>query len=61
MKLIEGVFETRIGEKVVLDDVQFGFRSGKSTDAMFVMRQMAAEKLGNKGKKLWIGTSQCGD
>lgn len=60
MKLIEGVFETRIGEKVVFYDVQFGFRSVKSTDATFVMRQMA-EKLGNKGKKLWIGSSQCDD
>ena len=41
LKVIEHVFETRIREKVVADDMQFGFRPGKgTTDAIFVVRQM---------------------
>jgi len=53
MKVIEHVFETRITEKIVVDDMQFGFRLGKgTTDTVFVVRQMQ-EKHGNKGKKLY--------
>jgi len=33
--------ERRIREKVIVDNVQFGFRPGKgSTDAIFIVRQM---------------------
>jgi len=52
MKVIEHVFERRIGEKVKIDAMQFGFIPGKgTTDAIFTVRQMQ-EKYGCKGKKL---------
>jgi len=43
-----------LGEKVSVDDMQFGFIPGKgTTDAIFTVRKMQ-EKHGNKGKKfLW--------
>ena len=41
MKMIEHVFKRRIGEKVKIDGMQFGFMPGNgTTDAIFTVRQM---------------------
>jgi len=53
MKVVEKVLEKRIREQVKIDDMQFGFMSGKgTTDAIFVIRQMQ-EKHSAKGKNLY--------
>jgi len=48
----ERVFETRIMENVVVDDIQFGFRPGKGTTRAVFVEWLVQEKHGNKGKKL---------
>jgi len=52
IKVIEGVFERRIRQKVKIDAMQSGFMPGNgTTDAIFTVRQMQ-EKYVCKGKKL---------
>ena len=41
MKVVEGIFEHRIRQQIVIDDMQFGFMKGNgTTDAIFMARQM---------------------
>ena len=41
MKVLEGVLEKRLRQKVKIDDMQFGFVPGKGTvDAIFMVRQL---------------------
>lgn len=54
MKVFERVVEKRVRSKVVLDEMQFGFRPGVgTTDAIFIVRQVQ-EKYISKKKDLWI-------
>ena len=58
MKVVEKIFEHRIRQQIVIDDMQFGFTKGKgTTDAIFMARQMQ-ENFRVKGKSsilvLWI-------
>ena len=54
MKVFERVIEARLREKVDIDDMQFGFRAGKSTtDAIFIVRQLQ-EKYLEKKRELWM-------
>ena len=54
MKVVERIFEHRIRQQIVIDDV-FGFMKGKgTTDAIFMSRQMQ-ENFRVKGKKLYFG------
>ena len=53
MKVLERVLEKRIRCQVSIDNMQFGFMSGKeTTDAIFIMRQVQ-EKHQAKKKKLY--------
>jgi hypothetical protein len=53
MKVLERILERRIREQVSIDDMQFGFVSGKSTtDAIFIVRQVQ-EKFRAKEKELY--------
>ena len=50
MKVAEKVFKNRIRQQIDIDDMQFGFMTGKgTTDTIFIARQMQ-EKLRAKGK-----------
>jgi len=41
MKVVKRIFEHRIWQQIVIDDMQFGFMKGKgTTDAIFMARQM---------------------
>ena len=52
MKVLEGVLEKRLRQKVKIDDMQFGFVTGKGTvDAIFMVRQLQ-EKFLEKRKDL---------
>ena len=54
MKVVERVIERRLRSKVVINDMQFGFRPGKgTTDAIFIVRQMQERYL-EKKKDLWM-------
>ena len=54
-KVVERIFEHRIRQRIVIDDMQFGFRKGKgTTDAICMARQMQ-ENFSVKGKKLYFG------
>src|SRR5580693_8014586 len=54
MKVLERVLEKRIRERVVLDEMQFGFSPGRGTiDAIFIVRQVQ-EKFLAKKKELWM-------
>ena len=59
MKVVERIFEHRIRQQIVIDDMQFGLMKGKGiTDAIFMARQMARQMQENfrvKGKKLYFG------
>ena len=55
MKVVERIFEHRIRQQIVIDDMQFGFMKGKgTTDAIFMARQMQ-ENFRVKRKKLYFG------
>ena len=55
MKVVERIFEHRIRQQIVIDNMQFGFMEGKeTTDAIFMARQMQ-ENFRVKGKKLYFG------
>ena len=54
MKVFERVIERKRRNLVSLDDMQFGFRPGRSTtDAIFIVRQIQEKYLAQK-KDLWI-------
>ena len=54
LKVFERVVEKRVRRCVSLDEMQFGFRPGKSTtDAIFIVRQLQ-EKYMDKKKELWM-------
>ena len=53
MKVLERVLERRLRMKINIDDMQFGFMSGKGTvDAIFIVRQLQ-EKFMEKRKDLF--------
>ena len=55
MKVVERIFEHRIRQQIVIDNMQFGFMEGKeTTDAIFMAKQMQ-ENFRVKGKKLYFG------
>ena len=54
MKILERVIEGRLRKIVKIDNMQFGFMSGRSTtDAIFIVRQLQ-EKYLAKSKDLWM-------
>ena len=54
MKVFERVVEARVRERVDINDMQFGFRSGKgTTDAIFIVRQLQEKYLARK-RDLWM-------
>ena len=54
MKVLERVIESRVRNIVKIDEMQFGFMSGKgTTDAIFIVRQLQ-EKYLAKNKELWM-------
>ena len=54
MKVVERIFEHRIWQQIVIDDMLFGFMKDKgTTDAIFMARQMQ-ENFRVKGKKLYF-------
>ena len=54
MKVLEGVLEKRLRQKVKIDDMQFGFVPGKGTvDAIFMVRQLQ-DKFLEKRKDLFF-------
>jgi hypothetical protein len=54
MKVFERVMESRIRDRVDIDEMQFGFRPGKgTTDAIFIVRQVQEKYLAKK-KDLWM-------
>ena len=49
MKIVERVLENRIRGLVTIDDMQFGFMSGKgTTDALFILRRLQEEFRGRE-------------
>jgi len=54
MKVLERVIENRVRSKVCINDMQFGFRSGRgTTDAIFIVRQIQ-ERFLEKKRDLWM-------
>ena len=54
MKILERVIDSRVRRIVKVDDMQFGFMSGKgTTDSIFVVRQLQEKYLAKK-KDLWM-------
>ena len=52
-KVLERVIERKVRDKVQIDDMQFGFRSGRgTTDAIFIVRQMQETFLAKK-QEVW--------
>ena len=51
MKVYERIIDSRIREQVAVDEIQFGFMTGKgTTDATFILRQTQEKALeGNRG------------
>ena len=46
MKVVERIFQHRIRQQIVIDDMQFGFMKGKgTTDAIFTARCYASAVL----------------
>ena len=52
MKLYERIIDRRIREIVELDDIQFGFRKGRSTTEPIFTLRILQEKYREKGKYL---------
>ena len=49
MKILQRVLKKRIRERVTLDEMQFGFRTGRGTiDAIFIVRQIQEKFLAKK-------------
>ena len=55
MKLWERIIDHRIRQIVELDDIQFGFRKGRSTTEPIVALRIVQEKYREKGKYLHNG------
>ena len=54
MKVLERIVEARVRRIVKIDDMQFGFMSGRgTTDAIFIVRQLQEKYLAKK-KDLWM-------
>ena len=54
IKVLEGVLEKRLRQKVKIDNIQFGFVPGKGTvDVIFMVRQLQ-EKFLEKRKDLFF-------
>jgi hypothetical protein len=54
MKILERVIEKKVRSKVIINDMQFGFRPGKgTTDPIFIVRQIQ-ERYFEKKKDLWM-------
>ena len=54
MKVLERVIEKKVRSRVVINDMQFGFRPGRgTTDAIFIVRQVQERYL-EKKKDLWM-------
>ena len=54
LKILERIIEGRVKQIVKIDDMQFGFMTGKGpTDAIFIVRQLQEKYLGKK-KDLWM-------
>ena len=54
MKILERVVEMEIRSSITIDDIQFGFMSGRgTTDAIFIVRQLQ-EKFLAKNKNLYL-------
>ena len=54
MKVLERVIEKRVRSKVSINDMQFGFRTGRgTTDAIFIVRQIQ-ERFLEKKRDLWM-------
>jgi hypothetical protein len=54
MKVFERVIEARLRNRVTIDNMQFGFSTGKGTvDAIFILRRVQ-EKFLEKNKELWM-------
>ena len=57
MKVGERIFEHRIWQQIVIDDMQFGFMKGKgTTDAIFMARRRRISELKVRSSTLvlWI-------
>ena len=55
MKLVEHVLERRIRKMVDIDEMQFGFVSGRSaTDAVFIVRQLQEKYLAVKKQLFFV-------
>ena len=51
MKVVESIEEGIVREKVIIDDMQFGFMSGcGNAVAIFLVRQLQENYLGKKKK-----------
>ena len=49
MKILERVIEVKVRGKVNIDNMQFGFTSGKgTTDAIFIVQQLQEKYLPKK-------------
>ena len=54
MKILERVLEVKIRNMVQIDDMQFGFVTGKgTTDAILIVRQLQKKYLANN-QDLWM-------
>jgi len=54
MKILERVIEKKVRNKVIINDMQFGFRPGKgTTDPIFIVRQIQERYIEMK-KDLWM-------
>ena len=59
--MLERVLEKRIRCQVSIDNMQFGFMPGKrTTDAIFIMRQVQEKHQANKNKKQYFAEAGCG-
>jgi hypothetical protein len=57
--VLEGVLEKRIREKVKVDNMQFGFTSGKgTTDAIFVVQKFRSKRFCGFGESLRQSTQR---
>ena len=54
MKILERGIVVKLGDVVYIDDMQFGFMTGRgTTDAIFIVRQLQEKHLA-KNQDLWM-------